>query len=610
MSKTIPAIFRETVTSFSAKDALLVKEEGRYRAISYGEFHDQVTLVASALIELGVGPGERVAILSENRPEWLIIDQAVLSLGAVLVPIYTTLTAEQARYILADSGAMLCFCSQEGLVAKIQAVRAELPALQHVYAFEDYATKRGQPKVRAWRDLLEAGAEARERTENPRAELSSRITPEWLASIVYTSGTTGEPKGAMLSHGNFASNALAVTSVLDISYADTTLSFLPLSHVLERVAYYVAILKGATIAFAESIDKLTINIGEIRPTYLACVPRVLEKIHDRVLQSLEEDNPWRKEIFLLAQDVGEYYHTTMQEYGRVPFPSNVLYDLADKLVFSKLRDRLGGRLRFIFVGGAPLPKPVGEFYRNAGIPVVEGYGLTETSPVITVNPPGQPRFGTVGKPLPGVTVRLADDGEVLCKGPNVMEGYWHKPEATREAIDAEGWFHTGDIGRFDADGYLAIVDRKKELIVMSNGKKVAPQPIENQLKQDLLIEQAMLVGEGRNFITALIVPNPEALRAWAAKRGHAETDVETLLRLPEVRTHFDHVMGTINSALASFEQIKTYALIAGEWSVETGEFSQKFSLRRRVILERYADRIESLYSAPQPMVSERVAVHA
>ncbi|MBM3269223.1 MAG: long-chain fatty acid--CoA ligase [Candidatus Sericytochromatia bacterium] len=610
MSTTIHAIFRETVAAYSAKDALLVKEEGRWRAISYREFHDQVTNLASALLELGVGPGERVAVMSENRPEWLVVDQAVLSLGAVLVPIYTTLTAEQVRYILGDSGAMLCFASSEALIAKVQAVRGDLPALQHVFAFDEVPNRRGQAKVRAWRDLLEAGAEARERTEHHRAERTAQITPEWLASIVYTSGTTGEPKGAMLSHGNFAANALAVTKILDISYQDTTLSFLPLSHVLERMAYYVAVLKGATIAFAESLDKLTVNLTEVRPTYLACVPRVLEKIHDRVLQSLDEDNPWRKEIFLLAQDVGEFYHRTMEEYGRVPFPTNVLYDMADKVVFSKLREKLGGRIRFILVGGAPLPKEVGEFFRNAGIPVVEGYGLTETAPVIALNPPERPRFGTVGKPVEGVTVQLAADGEVLCKGPNVMEGYWHKAEATREAIDAEGWFHTGDVGRFDADGYLSIVDRKKELIVMSNGKKVAPQPVENALRLDSLVDQAMLVGDGRNYITALLVPSAEGLRAWAARRGLAGTALEDLVGQPEVRAHFDQVVAGVNAKAATFEQIKSYTLIPEEWTVESGEISQKHSLRRKVIAERYRDRIDALYTGPQPVISERVAVHA
>ncbi|MBM3275790.1 MAG: long-chain fatty acid--CoA ligase, partial [Candidatus Sericytochromatia bacterium] len=570
MSKTIPAIFRETVAAFSTKDALLVKQDGQYRGISYREFHEMVTHLASALVELGVGPGERVAVLSENRPEWLVVDQAVLSLGAVLVPIYTTLTADQTRYILGDSSAMVLFCSGEGQVAKIQQVRGDLPALGQVFSFDEVTTKRGQTKIRHFGEVLSAGADAMERTERQRAELSAQIKPEWLASLVYTSGTTGDPKGAMLSHGNLASNVEAVTDVMDISYDDTTLSFLPLSHVLERMACYVAISRGVTIAFAESIDKLTVNIGEVRPSYLACVPRVLEKIHQRVLASLEDQPALRKELFLLAQDVGEHYHKTMDEYGRVPFPANVLYDLADKFVFNKLRERLGGRIRFIISGSAPLPKMVGEFFRNAGIPVVEGYGLTETAPVITINPPGRPRFGTVGKPIKDVEVRIAEDGEILCKGPNVMEGYWHKPEATREAIDAEGWFHTGDIGAFDSEGYLKIVDRKKELIVMSNGKKVAPQPLENRLKEDPLVEQAVLVGEGRNFITALLVPSGEGLIAWAAKRGIEGKTLDELVALSEIREYYNRVVAALNATLAPYEQIKTYALMSSEWTVDSG----------------------------------------
>lgn len=608
MSKTIPAIFRETVTAYSAKDALLVKEKGRYRAMSYREFHDRVTQTASALVELGVGPGDRVAILSENRPEWLIVDQAVLSLGAVLVPIYTTLTPDQVRYILADSAAKLAFGSTETLVAKVLQVRGDLPALEHVFSFEEIPTRRFQPKIRSFAEVLSAGEDAMERTERVRAELSSKIEPNWLASLVYTSGTTGEPKGAMLSHGNFASNAMAVTQMLDIDHTDTTLSFLPLSHVLERIACYVAISKGVTIAFAESIDKLAANIQEVRPTYLVCVPRVLEKIHDRVMQAVELEAPIKREIFWLAQDVGEQFHTTMQEYGRVPFPTNVLYELADRLVLGKLRERLGGRLRFIISGSAPLPRHVGEFFRNAGIPVIEGYGLTETSPVITLNPPERPRFGTVGKPIPGVTVRIAEDGEILCKGPNVMEGYWHKPEATREALDADGWFHTGDIGEFDAEGYLRIVDRKKELIVMSNGKKVAPQPIENALKEDPLVEQAVLVGEGRNYITALLVPSREAIERWARQHGLEADSLEDLVALPEVRAQFDAIVARINGRLAQYEQIKSYALLASEWTPESGELTPSMKVKRRVVADRYRDRIEALYSGPQPVLSERVAV--
>ncbi len=608
MSKTIPAIFRETVASYSAKDALRFKEDGRYKGISYSEFHDMVVNLASALVELGVGPGERVALMAENRPEWLVVDQAVLSLGAVIVPIYTTLTAEQVRYILADSSAMMIFCSSEALAAKVLQVRSDLPTLQHVFSFDEVPTKRFGPKVRHLGELLSAGADARERTERTRTEVASAIGPEWLASIVYTSGTTGEPKGAMLSHGNFASNALAVTEILDIHYSDTTLSFLPLSHVLERIACYVALLKGATIAFAESIDKLTTNLQEVGPTYLACVPRVLEKIHDRVLQTVEQETPVKRELFWLAQDVGEQFHNTMQEFGRVPFPTNVLYDLADRLVFGKLRERLGGRIRFILSGSAPLPKHVGEFFRNAGIPVVEGYGLTETSPVITLNPPDRPKFGTVGKAIPGVSVRIAPDGEILCKGPNVMEGYWHKPEATREAIDSDGWFHTGDIGQFDAEGYLRIVDRKKELIVMSNGKKVAPQPIENRLKEDPLLEQAVLIGEGRNYITALLVPCADGLKVWAAQRSLSGESVAELLTQPETRRYFDAVVARINEGLAKFEQIKTFALLTNEWTVDSGELTPSLKVKRRVVSERYRDRIEGLYHAPQAVVSERVTV--
>lgn len=610
MSKTIPAIFRQTVAAFSSKDAIQYKVGGDWLSYTYGAFHDRVTHLASALLEMGVGPGERVALISENRPEWLFLDQAVLSLGAVLVPLYPSLAPDQARYILNDAGAMAVFASTADQLAKIQEIRGEVASLQHVCVFDEVGVKRSQAKVHTVLQLLQQGAQAAEGNEQARAELSSRIGPEWLASIVYTSGTTGEPKGAMLSHGNFSSNALTVCDLIDVNYTDTTLSFLPLCHVLERIVYYVIISRGATIAIAESIDKVGANLQEVRPTFMAAVPRVLEKVYARVLDNVENGPVVQREAFHLALEIGEFYHDTMDAYGRVPFPTNVIYDLADRLVFKKFREKLGGRLRFIFSGAAPLPAHVGQLFRNSGIPVVEGYGLTETAPVISVNPTDRPRFGTVGKPIPGVHVRLADDGEILVKGPNVIGGYWHKPEATKEAIDSEGWFHTGDIGNFDDDGYLRIIDRKKELIVMSNGKKVPPQLLENRLREKALVDQAMVVGEGKNYLTALIVPNFEALESWAKRNELAFATREDLLTRPEVRQEFDTLVGELNATLASFERIKTYVILPTEWTSESGELTPSLKIKRRVVVERYRDRIESLYTGAQPLVSERVALPA
>lgn len=611
MINTIPAIFRETVAAFSTKDAILFKQSGRYCPISYREFHEHVGHLASALIELGIEPGDRVAILSENRPEWLIADQAILSLGAVVVPIYPTLIADQITYLLEDAGVKAAFCSTAGQVSKIQQASERVSSLEFLVQFEgEIASKRAESRVKAFSDVVAHGAEAAERTERERAERASRITPQWLASIVYTSGTTGEPKGAMLSHGNFVSNALATLEIIDVDYQDVALSFLPLCHVYERIAYYVAISRGITIAFAESIETVGQNVREVQPTYMAAVPRVLEKVHSRILSGLSTEEPLRQEAFWLALELGQVYHATMADVGRVAFPTNALYALADRLVLSRVRQQLGGRLRFIMSGSAPLPASIGAFFQACGIPIVEGYGMTETAPIITINPPERPRFGTVGKPIAGVTVRIAPDGEILCKGPNVMEGYWHKPEATREVLDTEGWFHTGDIGTFDPEGYLRILDRKKELVVMSNGKKVAPQPLENELRQDPLIDQAMICGEGRNYLTALVVPDLPALERWATERDLSFHSTEELVAHPLVRQRVDETIARINSARAPFEQIKRYSLLAREWTPDGGELTLTLKLKRRVIAERYRDRIEGLYAGAQPLVSEKIAVHA
>ncbi len=608
MINTIPAIFRQTVAAFSAKDALSWKEAGRYRSMSYSEFLDRVTHLASALVTMGIGPGDRVAILSENRPEWLIVDQAVLSVGAVVVPIYPTLTADEVAVLFDDAGVKAVFCSTAEQVAKVARLEARVRTLENVVQFEGEAGHTKARRVLSFVEVLERGADAAEETERARAELAGQITPHWLASIVYTSGTTGEPKGAMLSHGNFVSNALATTEVLDIDYSDVLLSFLPLSHVLERMAYYVAVAKGAAIAFAENISTFGDNLIEVRPTFVVAVPRVLEKIHARILAKVEAETPLRREAFWLAVEVGQFYHQTMAEYGRVPFPTNLLYAVSDRLAFQGVRETLGGKLRFILSGSAPLPAHIGSFLQACGVPVIEGYGLTETAPVIAINPPDRPRFGTVGKPLPEVAVKIAPDGEILCQGPNVMEGYWHKPEATREVLEADGWFHTGDIGAFDSDGYLRILDRKKELIVMSNGKKVAPQVLENELRQDPLVDQAMISGEGRHYLTALVVPDLAALETWAHARELFYHSTEELLAHPAVRARFDETFARLNSDRAPFEQVKTFAILGREWTPESGELTLTLKLKRRVIADRYRDRIEAMYSGPQPIVSERVAV--
>lgn len=592
---TLPALFLQTVERHGAKDALLSKIEGRYRSISYREYKSRVESASAGLLSLNVGVGDRVAILSENRPEWVIADQAVLALGAVTVPIYPTLTPDQIAYLLNDAGVRVMVVSGAEQLQRVMSIRAEVPSLEHVIVLDsEFRTPRGQ-KALAWSDFLEAGATRIDATREERLRRLEALRPDDLASIVYTSGTTGEPKGAMLTHWNFASNALTAAELMGIRASDVQLSFLPLSHVLERVVNYALMARGVAIAYAEGFDSIPQNLLEVRPTLLAAVPRVLEKVHARTMDNLSREPFARREAFYMALELGEYFHQVMDADGRVAFPLNAMYQAADRLVFRKFRERLGGRLRLILSGAAPLHAEVGGFFRAAGIPVIEGYGLTETAPVLTLNPVHRPKYGTVGQTIPGVTLMIAPDGEILAKGPNVMKGYWNKEQATREVIDSEGWFHTGDIGAFDSEGYLTIVDRKKELMVLSNGKNVAPQPIENALKGYPLIEQAVLVGEGRNYISALLVPAWEAVERFARERGITYDERAELLDVLAIRERFDAAVAEVNAGLAPFEQIKRYTLVPQEFTQESGELTPSLKVKRRVIAEKYRSQIEGLY---------------
>lgn len=573
--------------------AMRHKRDGAWQTISYAQLAEQVRHLSLGLLELGVRPGDRVGLLSENRPEWAWVDYACLAARCADVPVYPTLPAHQAAFILRDAGAAVLFVSTQEQADKIASVRAELPELRQVIAFDPGVTGDG---VQPLEELLTRGRAAEGRYPDWRAQAEA-AQPGDLATLIYTSGTTGDPKGVMLSHGNITSNVVASLQVFEIGVGDECLSFLPLSHIFERmVGHYTMLHAGVVINYAENMDRVGPNLAELRPTVVASVPRVYEKVHAKTLETAMAGSTLRREIFLWAEATALHWADLRAAGQPIPFPLRIARAVADRLVFVKLRRKLGGRVRFFVSGGAPLSPDIARFFYAAGLPILEGYGLTETSPVITVNRLEAIQFGTVGQPIPGVEVRIADDGEILTRGPHVMLGYFHRPEATREAIDEDGWFHTGDIGVLDDNGFLKITDRKKDLIVTAGGKNIAPQPIEALLKQDPLISNAVLLGDRRAYPIAILVPDFERLRPWAAAAGHAAATDAELVRLPAVQAHVEAEAKKQLRDLAQFEVPKKFLILSRDFTIAEGELTPKLSIRRRVVEDRLKDQIEKLYA--------------
>jgi long-chain acyl-CoA synthetase len=560
------------------------------------EWFDRVRDVALGLTTLGVGRGDRVAIVSESRPEWLIADLAILSIGAVTVPVYSTLTAAQACYIVKDAGARLAFVSTGEQLEKLQRVRHELPALQAMAAFEPVAET--SPSILALEEVARRGhahmmggwGVARE-----FRDLARTIRASDLATIIYTSGTTGEPKGVMLSHGNLISNLAAGHAVVPVNEQDVSLSYLPLSHSFERLVSYVYLAHGVTIVFAETMDTIGRDMTIVRPTVMTGVPRVYEKFQARIMEKGHALPQPRRTLFHWGVNVATATGRAITKGRR---PGGVLAlegAIAERLVFSKIRDGVGGRLRVLASGSAPLPLSVAEFFAGIGLPITEGYGLTETSPIVSANPLDAPKLGTVGKPVQDVEVRIAEDGEILVKGPNVMQGYHNLPADTA-AVLRDGWFHTGDIGALDADGYLTITDRKKDLLVTSGGKKVAPQPIEATLKRSPLVAEAVLLGDRRRFVSALIVPEFAALERRLKELGRpAETDRGMLLQRADVVALYGEIVDGLNRELSQFEKIKKFRLLPREFTLAAGELTPTMKVKRRGVEENWSAEIDDLY---------------
>ena len=593
---TLNQLFFTAVDQFSTKAAALrFKEAGEWKGVTHQELARRVQHAAIGLMELGVEPGDRVAILSENRPEWAMADFACLTARCADVSIYPTLPAPQVAYLLQDSGAKAVFVENAIQYEKVTAVRGEVPGLQHVIVFDVEEGMEG-PGVMSFQELMQRGAGAEEHYPNYRQDALA-VKRDDLATLIYTSGTTGPPKGVMLTHYNFCSNVEAALKVLSIGPDDSCLSLLPLSHSFERMAgYYTMFHCGTTINYAESIEQVPVNLREVKPTVVLSVPRLFEKIYARVLENAMAGSALKRRIFFWARRTAERWADLELAKQPIPAALKLKKKIADKLVFSKLQARTGGRMRFFASGGAPLNPEIAKFFFAAGLVIVEGYGLSETSPIISVNPLDGVHIGTVGPPIPGVEVKIAEDGEILARGPNIMLGYFNMPEATREAIDADGWFHTGDIGEFDPDGYIKITDRKKDIIVTAGGKKVAPQPIENMIKTNQFVLNAVMIGDKRKYPILLVVPDVEALRKWAADRNIDADDVAAFLAQPDVIAKMEReVMGSLRD-LASFEMPKKIALIEEDFSIERGELTPTLKVKRRAVEAANREKIEALYA--------------
>jgi len=602
---------RRSVQALGPKTALASKVGGRWEEISYERFWERVRDLAAGLYLLGVERGSRVALVSKNRPEWPIVDYATQSLGAVTVPLYPTLEEAQIRHILDDCGAAVAIAEDEEILGKVAAVRDDLPNLRHVVLIGEadgrrlHASEVGDslPGLPHADGVEEAGDEVVLRLAEVEARGAAEplegweegwraLTPEDVATIIYTSGTTGTPKGVVLTHGNFLENIEGVLRALPFRESDVMLSFLPLSHVFERCGQYLTHRIGATTYYAESVEKVPDNLREVRPTTMFSVPRLYEKMYDRVLGRVAAGPAIRRRLFHAAIAAGRRKYALEREGRPVPRSLKLRLRLFDRLVFAKLREAVGGRLRFFVAGGAKLEREIGEFFYAAGITIIEGYGLTETSPVIACNRMPVPRFGTVGPPLDNVEVRISSDGEVLTRGPHVMRGYFNNEEATREAFTEDGFFKTGDIGELDEAGCLKITDRLKNIIVLSTGKNVAPAPIEAAMAAGPRIAQAIVLGDGQRYVSALVVPDYDALRAALG----TDASDEELCRNPQALALVEADVAEACAGFPDYERPKKVALLQRELTHEAGELTPTLKVKLRVIKERYRDVIEGLYA--------------
>ena len=591
---TIPEVFQQSVEQHGDRTALLHVVGRDYAPVTYNELARRAEQFAFGLLSLGIQPGDRIGVISENRPEWAAADLGMLSIGAVNTPVFTTLPPAQLRYLFRDSGTRLVLVSDAKQLAKMLAIRDDLPDLERLIVLDAQVELPDDGVLRF--DAVTPPADAVEELTAERQRRLAALQPDDLASIIYTSGTTGEPKGAMLTHWNFVSNAQAARAVIDVGPADRYLSFLPLNHVFERlVGHYLMLFSGVTVAYAESLFTLPNNMRQVRPTIMAGVPRFYETTAARLHDETRRGPAAKRRVMSWALRVADRWarRVTARRFPGVCL--SLQHWLADKLVYGKVRQTFGGSIRILVSGGAALPPDLNLLFHGLGLELRQGYGLTETSPVISVNPGYKTlKVGTAGPPVPGVEVKIAEDGEILSRGPHIMKGYWNKPEDTAEAIDKEGWFHTGDIGHLDEDGHVVITDRKKNLLVLANGKNVAPTAIENRLKNSPLIAEVIAVGDGQKSVTALIVPDFEALRALAADKGlRAETN-EQLAADADLNRALSAEIKRLSGDFADFEKVRKFRLLDHELTVDSGELTPTLKVKRAVVLEKYAELIQSM----------------
>jgi long-chain acyl-CoA synthetase len=592
---TLARMFWDRVERSVSSPAQQFKQGGAWRTLTWREVGDSVREIATGLIALGRKKGEAVGILSASRAEWVQADFAIFSAGCVTIPVYPTYPPDLIQYIVNDAGVKTLIVEDPGQLAKVLEVQGKMEGLEQIVVIQGYEGKEPSPRIFTWEALRRLGRENREKF---KSELASRVAdtrPDDIATIVYTSGTTGPPKGVVQTHGNHLAALGSAAETTSIREGDVHLLFLPLAHSFARLESFIGIHRGLTTAFAENIDKLRDNLPETRPHFLCSVPRVFEKVYAGALAKAESGSPLKKKIFHWALGVGKEVSRLKQAKKPVPAGLKLKYRLAHKLVFSKMHAALGGRLRFAVSGGAPLSREIAEFFHAAGILILEGYGLTETCPVLSNNQEDNFKFGSVGLPIPGVEIKIAPDGEILGRGKNIAQGYFKKPEATAEVFLAGGWFATGDIGRIDEDGFLFITDRKKDLIVTAGGMNIAPQNIENLLKGDPFISQAMVHGDKRPYPVALLTVNPDELVKFAKEQGILITDPAALAKHPKVVERVSRIVENKNTELQSYAKIKKFAILPGDFTVDNGLLTPTLKVKRKVITEKNREILDSFY---------------
>ncbi|PLY05458.1 MAG: long-chain fatty acid--CoA ligase [Desulfuromonas sp.] len=593
MNNSIPAMVLENTERFQNRTAMREKVDGCYTDIRWTELRDNILLHASCLLALDIKPDERVAIMAPNSPEWAYADLATMAIGGVSVPVYHTEGIDTLVYILKDSESHALFIHSQLIANELLEQLEHLPELRHIILLSGTLE---HPQVIALEDFLRLSPATR---DGRIQTLLGEISQDRLASIVYTSGTTGDPKGVMLSHGNLLSNIEGCARLFDIGPTDTCLSFLPLSHVFERVdGYYFMLYKGAVIAYAESIDTVPADLEAVKPTIVISVPRLFEKMFARIMERVTS-SPWiRRKIFFAAIAIGRHHATNQIKGDRDGPLLKIQMDVADHLVFSQLREKLGGQLRFFVSGGAPLPANVNDFFLAAGLQIFEGYGLTETAAGIAANHAGAFRPGSVGRPIEGTELKIAPDGEIMIRGAGVFKGYWNKPDESAEVLAGDGWFHSGDIGELDNDGYLTITDRKKDIIVTSGGENVAPQNLENSFKSDKFIANAMVYGDRKPFLTALLVPNFDNLERYARMKKLSYLNHCDLIRQPRVLDLFRRRIDELQQEMPSHHKVKRFTLISRDFTSEEGEITPTMKIRRKNIAQNFRHVLEGMYLAP------------